>query len=54
MQLTFINGWKLIYFVANSGTNAADTSNAKSKCHDVNGVAIETGHHFIPGPDICR
>lgn len=36
-----------------AGLSALQTSQM-SECHDFHGQTIEQGHHYVPGPDICK
>lgn len=37
------------------GSNgASQMTSLMDECHDMHGQIIETGRHYVPGPDICR
>lgn len=44
----------IFYGFNNLGSNAIQTVNQLAECHDMHGQTIEHGHHYVPGPDICR
>lgn len=36
-----------------AGASALQTS-LSGECHDFHGERIEQGHHYVPGPDLCK